>query len=290
MPGLGSAAAFDGTHDYAETQPRFYAATLSLGGPTVFDHYAIEMWVKLNDASGIQYLLEASDAVQTNSPSLIHGFVSNTGQPALEYFGGAGRTGEAGPTALNDNQWHHVVVEANVAAGAHRIYIDGAFALKVPGAVAWRLAFLGVGATAYWDGLHGVDGLIDELAFYDLSSGPTTGAGIASHYYVMFPVTSVPPGAESPRRIALHPSVPNPFSPSTMIRFDLDKADAVELTIYDVTGRRVRTLVNEARGAGRHEVVWRGEDDNGRRVASGVYLYRLRSGSYVETRRMTLLK
>jgi hypothetical protein len=52
----------------------------------------------------------------------------------------------------------------------------------------------------------------------------------------------------------------------------------------------VRTLVQETRHAGSHDVIWRGVDDSGRQVASGVYLYSLRAGSYVETRRMTLLK
>jgi flagellar hook assembly protein FlgD len=96
--------------------------------------------------------------------------------------------------------------------------------------------------------------------------------------------------AELPTQFALHRNFPNPFNPSTTLRFDLPQAGMVELTIYDVTGRRVRTLVRETLAAGRQEVVWQGRDDGGRQVASGVYLYKLKAGSYVETRRMTLVK
>ena len=91
-------------------------------------------------------------------------------------------------------------------------------------------------------------------------------------------------------RYALHAVLPNPFNPSTKIRFDLPQTGMVELTVYDVAGRRVRTLVQEVRNAGEHQVIWRGLDESRRQVASGVYLCRLRAGSYEETRRMTLLK
>ena len=186
LAGLGMAASFNGTRDFQQTQPRFLGTSLSIGGPTVFDHYAAEMWVKLNEASGLQYVLEGSDGGTYNSPALIQGFSTNGGQPALEYFSGV-RTGELGPTTLNDNQWHHIVVEVEVAAGMHTIYIDGQLSVQADGANPWRLPYLGVGATAYWDGFHGTNGLIDELAFYDLSGGSVTGEAIARHYFVLFP-------------------------------------------------------------------------------------------------------
>jgi flagellar hook assembly protein FlgD len=63
-----------------------------------------------------------------------------------------------------------------------------------------------------------------------------------------------------------------------------------EIVVYDVRGRRVRTLVNKFVPAGYHEAVWDGRDDFGNRVASGVYLYQLRAGGVAETRKMVLLK
>jgi hypothetical protein len=103
-------------------------------------------------------------------------------------------------------------------------------------------------------------------------------------------VSAVGDGPVGTKLFALHANHPNPFNPRTTISFDLPQAGPVELAIFDVTGRRVRTLLRESRGAGTHEVIWPGTNDDGRQVASGVYLYELRAGSFVETKRMTLLK
>jgi flagellar hook assembly protein FlgD len=64
----------------------------------------------------------------------------------------------------------------------------------------------------------------------------------------------------------------------------------VTLTVYDVSGRLVTTLVDETRGPGVHEVSWDGRDAARRQVSSGVYFYRIDAGSFVETKRMVLLK
>jgi hypothetical protein len=89
---------------------------------------------------------------------------------------------------------------------------------------------------------------------------------------------------------ALSQNLPNPFNPSTTIRFNLPENAVVRLTVYDATGALVRTLVDGRVNAGSHEVTWNGADANGRAVASGVYFYRLADGRSVVTRRMTLLR
>jgi hypothetical protein len=95
----------------------------------------------------------------------------------------------------------------------------------------------------------------------------------------------------TPRTFALHANAPNPFNPITTIQYDVaaDGAD-VNITIYDVSGRLVRALVDEHRAAGTWSVQWNGDDDRGGRVASGVYFYQMRAGSFVETKKMVLLK
>jgi hypothetical protein len=102
-------------------------------------------------------------------------------------------------------------------------------------------------------------------------------------------VTATSPRGE-PRRFALHDPAPNPFNPSTTLSFELGAQAHVRLSIFDLAGRMVDTLVDEVRGAGRHEVVWGGRDFHGRPVASGVYLCRIEAGAFVETRRLALLK
>ncbi|MBE0566150.1 MAG: right-handed parallel beta-helix repeat-containing protein [Krumholzibacteria bacterium] len=91
-------------------------------------------------------------------------------------------------------------------------------------------------------------------------------------------------------RTALRGAAPNPFNPTTTLSYELAAPGHARLQVYDTAGRLIATLVDEQRGAGRHEVVWNGRDDGGRAVASGVYLYRLESAAYGETRRMVLLK
>lgn len=102
-------------------------------------------------------------------------------------------------------------------------------------------------------------------------------------------ITNGPDGA-LPSSFALYQNSPNPFNPATSIRFDLPSAGDVRLEIFDVTGRRVAMLADGLQDAGRHELSWRGEDDRGRPLSSGVYFYKLSSAGFTETRQMLLLK
>jgi len=90
---------------------------------------------------------------------------------------------------------------------------------------------------------------------------------------------------------ALDGNAPNPFDDQTEIAYQLKKQSTVRLAIYDVLGRRVRTLIDGKRqGAGPHAVDWNGTNDAGRSVASGVYLYRLRAGDFTATGKMTVIR
>ena len=95
---------------------------------------------------------------------------------------------------------------------------------------------------------------------------------------------------KTPSRTELFANQPNPFNPSTTIRYSLEAAGSVRLLVYDTTGRRVRSLVQGSESAGEHSVAFDGRDDRGDVLASGVYFYRLEAGSVVKTRKMVLLK
>ncbi len=101
-------------------------------------------------------------------------------------------------------------------------------------------------------------------------------------------VTGASPVATT--QLTLHPNHPNPFNPTTTIRFELAARGRASLRIYDVRGAHVRTLFDESRDAGPGTATWDGRDDAGRGVASGVYLYRLNAGGESRTRKMVLLK
>tara|TARA_B110000495_G_C22990342_1_gene583070 strand:+ start:120 stop:1706 length:1587 start_codon:yes stop_codon:yes gene_type:complete len=94
-----------------------------------------------------------------------------------------------------------------------------------------------------------------------------------------------------PMANALRQNFPNPFNPETMINFDLSGDQVVSLTIYDMTGQVVRTLVDgQPMAAGAYRQLWDGRNSNGAKVASGVYFYQLRAGDFIAKKKMTLLQ
>jgi len=84
--------------------------------------------------------------------------------------------------------------------------------------------------------------------------------------------------------------VPNPFNPATKLRFSLPVDSEVTLDLYDVAGRRIRSLVGGPLRAGRHEVAWDGQDDAGRNVASGTYFARLTAAGVSRVKSVTLVR
>jgi len=96
--------------------------------------------------------------------------------------------------------------------------------------------------------------------------------------------------SHAPSGTVLHQNTPNPFNPTTVIRYDLAAPADVTLRIYDIRGALVKSLERGHRPAGRYEIGWNGENEQGERVASGVYFCELRAGTFRETRKMILLK
>ena len=88
-----------------------------------------------------------------------------------------------------------------------------------------------------------------------------------------------------PSTFILYQNFPNPFNPSTTIKFELPRASVVSLAVYDVLGREVSVLINDRRSAGVYEVKF-----DGSALASGVYFYRLQAGSYVNRKKLLLLR
>jgi hypothetical protein len=95
---------------------------------------------------------------------------------------------------------------------------------------------------------------------------------------------------ERPSEFDLSQNYPNPFNPTTKIEFTLAKSGFATLQIYDVLGRKVRTLVSEELSSGYKSVIWDGKNDDGKDVASGVYFYQLKVGDFSEPKKMLLLK
>lgn len=96
--------------------------------------------------------------------------------------------------------------------------------------------------------------------------------------------------AEIPSQFSLEQNYPNPFNPETMIRFQLPEASEVELVVFDLLGREIRTLLQTTYQAGFHVVRWDGRDDYGNPLPSGIYLYRIKAGSYQAVKKLNLLR
>ena len=93
-----------------------------------------------------------------------------------------------------------------------------------------------------------------------------------------------------PTNFSLHANFPNPFNPTTSIKYDLPENADVSLMIYDIMGREIRHLVNEIQNAGFKAIMWDGTNNYGHQVGTGMYLYQIRAGSFLQTRKMILMK
>ncbi len=93
-----------------------------------------------------------------------------------------------------------------------------------------------------------------------------------------------------PIEFSLHDNYPNPFNPKTTISFELSHNSFVNITIYDMLGRQVKTLINQTQDAGYRSVIWNATNDYGKPVSAGIYLYQIQAREYISTKKMVLLK
>jgi hypothetical protein len=93
-----------------------------------------------------------------------------------------------------------------------------------------------------------------------------------------------------PIQFALYQNYPNPFNPVTTLQYDLPENSLVNITIYDMLGRKVKTLINQTQDTGRKSVVWDSTNDYGKPVSAGVYLYQIQANNFLKTKKMILVK
>lgn len=167
-------------------------------------------------------------------------------------------------------------------AGDYRSWIGAGPLVLAPGDTAWTTFAIVAG-----------DDLADIRDHADMASQRAYNLGWTNQ------VTGIednPILNEIPDAFSLHGNYPNPFNPSTQIRYSLAENADVSLKIYNLLGQEIKTLAAEPQSAGTKEVYWDGRDELGRPAASGVYIYRLtarssgKSGLFTQTRKMILLK
>ena len=111
-------------------------------------------------------------------------------------------------------------------------------------------------------------------------------------YPISTPTTSVdePFTPDFPKTFVLFQNYPNPFNPSTTIQFDLPRRSEVRLSIYNINGQLVRTLIDRKFDAGSYSVLWDGRDERGRQATSGLFVTRMKAGEFVQHSKMLLIK
>ena len=117
-----------------------------------------------------------------------------------------------------------------------------------------------------------------------------TGAGVFSLTFPSSTAVLEDYTAAPPQSFTLSQNYPNPFNSGTVIRFALPTATPIELVLYNLAGQKVVTLIKGVRETGTYTVRWDGKDGQGRELASGVYLYRIKAGTQVQTRKLSLLQ
>ncbi|KPL14172.1 MAG: hypothetical protein AMS26_11695 [Bacteroides sp. SM23_62] len=93
-----------------------------------------------------------------------------------------------------------------------------------------------------------------------------------------------------PNEFELGQNYPNPFNPTTHIQYAIARTADVSLSIFDLMGREIKTLVSDKKSQGSYTAIWDGTDNTGQKVASGIYFYRLKSDGITLTKRMVLLR
>jgi len=117
-----------------------------------------------------------------------------------------------------------------------------------------------------------------------------TRADMGALFFDQSPHTWVEQNNVQLQDFALSPAYPNPFNPSTVINYSLPEPTHLTLKIYNMHGQEIRTLVNEFQSSGMKSVSWDGLDNNGNKVASGIYLYQLNTGKYSQARKMIMVQ
>jgi hypothetical protein len=178
--------------------------------------------------------------------------------------------------------WHHMKVEVLTEGDstAFWCYFDGQMLAGCPiyDTSEHRMSSGQFGLYAFQMDNDGIAGYFDNIVVK--SYGAVT--SVEERLPIVLPTI--------PKDSRLSQNYPNPFNPETNISYQIMTNEFVSLTVYDVLGRKIKTLVSEAQAPGYYTVFWKGQDENGQRMPSGFYLYTLKTSSFVETKKMLMAK
>jgi hypothetical protein len=211
----------------------------------------------------------ADAAVETRIPIKISGGVEDVRAVSLVLTGRFGRL--LGVEKGNLLQSYTTPVMLMSRTDGNRVYVD--------------MAIMGLDANSL-----NSDGEVVVLRFEGAARLGVTSAECRTSQNSALAVEAK--GAEDavPTTFDLSQNYPNPFNPSTVLQYQVPAASQVEIDVYNILGEKITTLVNDVKAAGYYSITWNGTGMNGQTVATGVYIYRMRAGDFVNTKRMLLIK
>jgi len=297
-PGNGSDVAYsikvDGTGNV-------YVTGGSTGGGTGFDYCTIkynssgvQQWVaRYNgpgneeatsialDGSGNVYVTGRSDGIGTDRDYCTIKYNSSGVQQWVARYNGPGNWDDKANSIVVDGSGNVYVTGYSDGGGTNWDYCTIKY--NSSGVQQWVARYNGPGNSVDYSTSLALDGSGNVYV-----TGSSTGSGTYDDYCTIKYSQGVrikKISTEIPSLFSLSQNYPNPFNPNTKIKFDLPKNVNVKLTLYDMLGREVETIVNEQLNAGSYEVTF-----DGTKYTSGVYYYRLNAGEFVETKKMILMK
>lgn len=195
----------------------------------------------------------------------------NSNQLTIKFTGGRGGLNNITDTtgwAVTDGNGSRIIVGASGTGSAVTLSVDQDFVTPV--------------AVTFGSGNTGAGTMLHDSGTYPLPPEPFVDKTAT--------VTYVTKTERLPNEFALQHNYPNPFNPETQIRFQLPERANVVLTVYNILGEEIRTLISHHLEAGYYAVIWEGRDPNERRVPSGMYLYRLQAENFNQVKKMLLVR
>ena len=191
------------------------------------------------------------------------------------------------------NRWLHVVGTYSSADGLWTLYLDGVWNNQTEdatGAVTvdrgWAIGARAPDSTGIFPTERHFEGFIDDVRIYDVA---LTDVEVAALYEQS--LTDVESqSTTNPTNFALSQNYPNPFNPQTRIDYQVPQTANVNISVYNIVGQLVATLVDEVKSPGQYSVGWNATDQKGLHVSSGIYLVRMVSDNYSAARKLVLLK
>jgi hypothetical protein len=270
---------FDGANDYIEVPDQ---SELNFGT----GNFSIDAWIQTNENTGQKTILNKLQFPLNQGYSL---YLSN-GEVRL-ILAASSPVFYVSSVHVADGNWHHIAVTVDrTDPSGIKFYKDGIMISMAdpttnPGTIT-AISPLRIGSLSFTVG-DLFKGSLDEIELFNRVLTPQEVNSIysAGSAGKCKPTTDIKESEKIPEKFDMMQCYPNPFNPSTTISYNIPRVSFVKIAVYDILGKEIRVLVNEAKSPGQYEIVF---DAKG--LSSGIYFYVIRTGEFTQSKKMILMK